>query len=160
MTIWQWQGCVARQALLMELDILSGDELAERERQINRAITDEVKASERRTPGYLAARLLAQIDDYPLLACGIPACMTGGNDLMDYVPRRQADGVHYIESVLWPKKRKEFRDSLPQYICDLAASKCAMPVADGRKECVFKIVISTIFLLWIRKIARSAQRVR
>ena len=139
------------QALRHELQKSSSNELAEFEVRLDSQIADAITLAEKRAPGYLAARLIAQIDERPLLACGIPAYMIGGQDVFMDRKASLPSAIDHMEAAVWPVIRSETAKHLKLYFSRVAAGeRPAIPRSPGHAARAAQIVQEIWFLFRLR----------
>ncbi|WPO42527.1 hypothetical protein [Tardiphaga sp. 42S5] len=147
----------AARKLRDELDQMPADTLAAYEANVNLRLSEAITSAEQRAPGYLATRLLEQIEECPMIACGIPAYMVGGKDPIGLGPYSGGNFAERLEHVIWPEARRRFQKWLPRYFAGTAAGT-ARPFIDGRRPVrIFTIVQSKWLLLRIKDQAANAR---
>ncbi|MCP4620648.1 MAG: hypothetical protein GY844_29935 [Bradyrhizobium sp.] len=126
---------------------MSIEDLTAHEVNVCDLIAAEIAAAERRAPGYLAARLIAQADEQPLLVCGFPACVVGGREFLN----GKAGGF------VWADIRENVAAHMRQSFSEIASSGRFL-IAPHRRHDVrlLKLTQAIWFLFRIRDQVASA----
>ena len=141
-------GATPSRALAHMFAQLSVEELAAREARVADVTAEEISSHERKAPGYLATRLIAQIDELPLLACGLPAYIVGGREFLN-------GGVDDVD---WPDARDETAAQMRLCFSRIAAGHRPHVAAHPRHEVrILKLVQAVWFSYWIKHQAELAR---
>ncbi|WJR78774.1 hypothetical protein [Bradyrhizobium sp. NP1] len=126
---------------------LSLEELAAYEMRVIDVTAEEISSHERKAPGYLASRIIAQVDERPLLACAVPAYVVGGREFL-------SGG----EGIDWPDAREEAAAQMRLCFSRIAAGHRPHVVGHPRHDVrVLKLVQAFWFSFWIKQQAALAR---